>query len=159
MGTILRFEDLFAWQKARELARVVFGYTTHGSFARDARLVGQIRASSESGMSNITEGFERGGTAEFRHFLSIAKSSVGEVSSQLYTALDRGYITQAEFQVSQDLATDALNLIGGLDRYLLSCEFRGVKFRPPKPPRPPKPTRRPKPPKPPPPRPHPPPDP
>jgi four helix bundle protein len=50
-------------------------------------------------MSNIAEGFERNGTAEFVHFLSIAKGSAAEVASQLFVARDQGYITAQQFDV------------------------------------------------------------
>ncbi|MFN2497573.1 MAG: four helix bundle protein [Pyrinomonadaceae bacterium] len=40
-------------------------------------------------MSNIAEGFERSGTAEFNQFLATAKGSAGEVRTQLYVALDQ----------------------------------------------------------------------
>jgi four helix bundle protein len=49
-------------------------------------------------MSNIAEGFERNGTAEFVQFLAIAKGSVAEVASQLYVASDQGYVTKDEFE-------------------------------------------------------------
>ena len=90
MATIQRFEEIEAWQVARELTRSVYECSKSGSFAKDFALRDQIRRAAISVMSNIAEGFERGGNAEFIQFLSIAKGSAAEVETQLYVALDQG---------------------------------------------------------------------
>ena len=51
-----------------------------------------MQRAAVSVMSNIAEGFERGGNQEFVQFLYIAKGSCGEVRSQLYVALDQDYV-------------------------------------------------------------------
>ncbi|MBQ0031893.1 MAG: four helix bundle protein, partial [bacterium] len=43
MATIKRFEEIKAWQEARELARLVYGVTRKGSFAKDFGLKDQIQ--------------------------------------------------------------------------------------------------------------------
>jgi len=68
-------------------------------------------------MSNIAEGFERGGRVEFRRFLSIAKGSAGEVKAQLYVALDAGLIDQPKLTDRDAQAESVSNLVGGLMRY------------------------------------------
>lgn len=73
-----KFEDLIAWQKAREMTKVVYRVTTSGPFAKDFGLRDQVRRAAVSVMSNLAEGFERGGRSEFHQFLSIAKSSCAE---------------------------------------------------------------------------------
>ena len=77
MAKIEKFEDIEAWKKARELAREIYAISNEGLFARDFGLRDQIRRAAVSVMSNIAEGFERGGDVEFRRFLSIAKGSAG----------------------------------------------------------------------------------
>ncbi len=62
---IERFEQLDAWKKSREMTRAVYVITSSVKFSRDLSLKGQIRGSAVSSMSNIAEGFERGGTGNF----------------------------------------------------------------------------------------------
>lgn len=109
-----RFEDLIAWQKARELTRLVYTVTRKPEFARDYGLSSQIQRAAVSVMSNIAEGFERGGRAEFHQFLVVAKASCAEVRSQLYIALDVGYLTQSEFDQLLTKAAELARILGGL---------------------------------------------
>lgn len=60
-----------------------------GAFGRDFALRDQIRRAAVSVMSNVAEGFGRGGVKEFVQFLSIARGSASEVSAQLFVALDQ----------------------------------------------------------------------
>lgn len=94
---IEKFEDLIAWQKARELIKQIYNVTAKKPFLSDFGLRKQIQRATVSIMSNLAEGFERGSSSEFHQFIVIAKASCAEVRSQLYTALDIGYITKEEF--------------------------------------------------------------
>ncbi len=114
MVTITRFEDLIAWQKARELTRIIYAAAKKGVFAKDFGLSGQIQRASVSIMSNIAEGFERSRLGEFHQYLSIAKASCAEVRSQLYVALDVGYLSKDEFEKILNTAEEVARIIGGL---------------------------------------------
>ena len=114
MGKIERFEDLIAWQKARELTRAIYEVTRQGAFAKDYGLCGQIQRAAVSILSNIAEGFERGGRGEFHQFLSTAKASCAEVRSQLYVALDIGYLDKAAFDRLMQQAEEVARITGGL---------------------------------------------
>ena len=89
---IERFEDIEAWQLARELARKVYGLTKKTNFAGDFGLKGQIQDAAGSSMHNIAEGFDSETNPEFVRFLRYAKRSCTEVQSELYVALDQQYI-------------------------------------------------------------------
>lgn len=128
MASIEKFEDIEAWQKARELTREIYRVTNRGTFAKDFGLRDQIRRASVSIMSNIAEGFGRGGNREFIQFLSMAKGSVSEVQAQLYVAVDVGYLTKDQFQQLYSLSQSTGNLIGGFIRYLTKSADKGVKF-------------------------------
>jgi four helix bundle protein len=114
MDKLKRFEDLIAWQKARLLAREIYRVAQIGKFSRDYGLTTQITKAAVSIMSNIAEGFERGKRGEFEHFLSIAKGSCAEVRSQLYVALDVGYLQEDGFNALLHQAEEVGKIIGGL---------------------------------------------
>jgi len=109
-----RFEDLIAWQKARQLTVEIYRITAHGEFARDFGLRDQIRRAAVSVMSNIAEGFDRGSRGEFHQFLVVAKASCAEVRSQLYVAQDVGYIVQEVFSNLNSNTDELSRILGGL---------------------------------------------
>jgi four helix bundle protein len=114
MNKVERFEDLIAWQKSRALTRDIYAVTRQPRFAKDFGLSDQIQRAAVSVMSNIAEGFERGKRGEFQQFLSIAKSSCAELRSQLYVALDIGYIDQHQFECLLAEAEEVARIVGGL---------------------------------------------
>ncbi|MCF6156250.1 MAG: four helix bundle protein [Candidatus Brocadia sp.] len=114
MATIRKFEDVDAWQKAREFSKESYSITNNGLISKDYDLKGQMRQASGSIMDNVAEGFERGRKGEFIQFLGIAKGSCGEVRSQLYRALDQGYISK---------------MIKGLITYFNNTEIKGQKYK------------------------------
>ena len=129
MTVLRRFEDIEAWQKARQLSNRVYEYTKKDDFKKDYGLCDQIRRAAVSVMSNIAEGFDRGGNKEFIQFLFIAKGSTSEVESQLYVALDNNYITREQFTEIKTLAKDVKSLLSGFIRYLKKTEMKGYKFK------------------------------
>jgi four helix bundle protein len=92
MPTFNRFEDILAWQKAREVTRRIYEITASDRFARDYGLRNQLQRASVSIMANIAEGFGRHSDKEFANFLNMAHGSASETQSHLYVALDLGYI-------------------------------------------------------------------
>lgn len=113
-GKIERFEDLIAWQKARDLTREVYALSRQGALSRDFGLSGQLQRACVSIMSNIAEGFERGKRGEFHQFLSVAKGSCAEARSLLYVAFDCNYIDDKTFEHLIALAQEEARIIGGL---------------------------------------------
>lgn len=118
MATIKNFEELDSWKKARELAGLIYALSRKDKFSKDFGLRDQIQRAASSIMHNIAEGFEAGYNAEFVRFLKMARRSAGEVQSQLYLALDAGYITQEELKTSYELTVETKKLINGFISYL-----------------------------------------
>jgi four helix bundle protein len=129
VSTFQSFEEIEAWQKARQLTRRIYEVSELGNFSRDFGLRDQMRRASVSIISNIAEGFERGGTGEFIQFLSAAKGSAGEVRAQLYVALDREYVDAESFKELSELAVEVSRMIGGLMNYLKRSGIRGTKYK------------------------------
>jgi four helix bundle protein len=129
MARVERFEDLEVWRSARELVRAIYKATSVSAFSRDVSLRGQIQRASVSVMSNIAEGFERGGDKEFFQFLAQAKGSCGEVRSQLHVALDQGYLSNALLDSLAGDATRLSGMISNLMKYLGRSTHRGNKLR------------------------------
>jgi len=118
---IERFEDIRAWQKARALVKMIYeAAKSKKGFGNDYKFKEQIQSAVVSIMSNIAEGFSRRSTKEFTQFLFIAKGSTAEVQSQLYVALDQGYINQEKFNDLYSKSDEVARLISGFIQYLLN---------------------------------------
>ena len=131
--TVETFEDLKVWQEGRRLTNSVYSLTKQPSFKNDFGFINQIRRAVVSITSNIAEGYERGGSQEFSQFLSMAKGSSAEVRSQLYLALDLGYI---EKEKCESLITEFKNIskmIGSFIKYLKTSDIKGPKYKKPAP--------------------------
>jgi four helix bundle protein len=118
MPTITRFEEIEAWQTARQLTKLIYSVTDEGKLARDFGLKDQIRRASVSVMSNIAEGFESQTQALFIRYLGIAKASAGEVRSQLYISRDLNYLTEEQFSNLIQMAEKTSRQISRFISYL-----------------------------------------
>jgi len=129
---IKRFEDIEAWQLARELARKVYRLTKKPRFAKDYGLKRQIQDAAGSSMHNIAEGFDSETNAEFIRFLRYAKRSCTEVQSELYLALDEEYVSTDEFKDVYEQARRTRAAIYGFIKYLKKYEEDKTTNREPK---------------------------
>jgi len=118
MPPIKRFEEILAWQKAKELVREVYLVCGAGKFSRDFGLKDQICRAAVASMSNIAEGFGRRSGKDFAHFLDIARGSALEVQSLLYVARDLNYINETDSTRLYQLAEQTISLIAGFTAYL-----------------------------------------
>lgn len=112
---ILRFEDILSWQKAQDLALIVYQlFRVNKDYAfRD-----QLQRAVVSISNNIAEGYERRSNNELRQFLYIAKGSCGEVRSMFYLARELKYISDKDFQELYQQTTEISKLLSGLIKTL-----------------------------------------
>lgn len=95
---IERFEDIEAWQLARELTRKVYRLTKKPRFATDLGLKRQVQEAAGSSMHNIAQGFDSETHAACIRFLRYAKRSCTEAQSEPCVALDEECTSTAEFE-------------------------------------------------------------
>lgn len=112
---IERFEDIIAWQKAKELTVQI--YALFGE-SKDFGFRDQIQRASVSIMNNIAEGFERKSNNEFRHFLYIAKGSCGEVRSMVYLAKELNKISENDFNALFQKSEEISKILSGFIKTL-----------------------------------------
>jgi four helix bundle protein len=120
MAKFERFEDILAWQEARELVGKIYRITADSKFAKDFGLGDQIRRASVSIMLNIAEGFARRTNKEFGQFLFVAHGSTAEVQSALYVAMDQQYVSKESFDKLYSDCAEISRMISGLIKYLWS---------------------------------------
>ena len=125
---IQNFEDLEIWKEARGLTQAIYRLTRDSRFSKDFGLRDQIQRAAISIMSNIAEGFERGGNQEFIQFLYVAKGSCGEVRSQLQVAVDQEYIEQNVADSLLIILKRLSVMIKHLIDYLKRSGMRGPKY-------------------------------
>ena len=117
---IKRFEEIEAWQHAKELAIEIYRLTNQGALAGDSTLRNQMRRAGVSAAGNIAEGFGRRTPGEFTQFLGVANGSVLEVQSHLWIARGARLVTPEQFDASYEKARVVSRLVGGFIHYLRS---------------------------------------
>lgn len=118
MVAIKKFEDIKAWQKARDLTKEIYQISNVGEFTKDFTLQNQMKKASISIMLNIAEGFGRKSDREFRQFLIYANGSSLEVQSALYIALDQNYISKEKFEHLYSTTEEISKMIQNFSKYL-----------------------------------------
>jgi four helix bundle protein len=112
-------KKLDVWRLSMELSRTVYRLTA--TFPTDERfgLVSQMRRSAVSIPSNIAEGAARDSDNEFRNFLSIARSSLSELDTQLDLSCDLGFIPEQS-------RSEADRLLSRVDRMLYALHQKKI---------------------------------
>jgi four helix bundle protein len=111
------FQELVAWQLARELRRESAHLCRKPQLARDFELVDQIRRAARSATGNIAEGFSCS-HVEFARFLDIAARSLHEIEDRLIEAVDDERITAEEVAKAHQLKKRCAVAVSRLTNYL-----------------------------------------
>jgi len=112
------FEEIEAWQLARQLKLLAYQLLARPNVAKDFKFREQLADSARSAPRNIAEGFARFRHKEFAQFARVAKGSEGEVLNHFIDAVDMGYLSKEEFAQFEHAAKKALKAVNGLIRHL-----------------------------------------
>lgn len=118
MSSIKNYEELEVWKTSMDLVEEVYKLTNTDSFSKDFGLKDQFRRSAVSVPSNIAEGYERDSPKQFLYFLNVAKTSCGELRTQIMIASRIGYLNPQEFDKMYKLCQSTENQLGGFRKYL-----------------------------------------
>lgn len=113
-----RFEKLEVWKDAREFIGLIYGVLLKFPQIERYVLVDQIRRAAISIALNIAEGSDRKSDIEFIRFLRIAISSLNEVVTGLYIALDLRYLEKSDFDLLYEKSNRLSSRINALIRVL-----------------------------------------
>jgi four helix bundle protein len=94
---VMKVEDLDVFQLSHRLVLEIYRATEQYPGSEKFCLTSQMRRTSSSICMNLMEGSSRMGKKEYRHFVSIARGSCGEVKYQIKLSKDLGYLEMNTF--------------------------------------------------------------
>lgn len=115
---IASYRGLDVWQLAMDIVIEIYRVTRAFPAEEKFGLTAQLRRAAVSIPSNIAEGHNRVGAAEFRRFVSIARGSVAEVETQIAVAVALGFIGADEIKSLSSQLDRLSKMLFGLYRRL-----------------------------------------
>jgi four helix bundle protein len=116
------FQDLKAWQLARELRNKIYPLVDVLPDEEKYNLKSQLRRAAVSVTANIAEGYGRYHYQENIQFCRVARGSLYEIQDHLFTCKDLGYLEETTYTDLNDLSFNAIRTLDGYIRYLNSCK-------------------------------------
>lgn len=114
------FEELQCWQACREvrifITELVKSYPKEEQYS----LVDNMKRAARSTTQNIAEGFGRFHYKENLQFCRISRGSLFELTDDLITSIDEGFISKEDYNLGRNKITHALALLNGYIKYLNS---------------------------------------
>src|SRR5947199_10484554 len=108
------FRDLIVWQRAKILAKDVYGATDSMPKSEIYGLTSQMRRAAISVVSNIAEGQGRLTKGEFQQFLGHSRGSLLELETQLEISVELGFIAVEAFRKLEPEMAEVRRLLNGL---------------------------------------------
>ena len=108
------FRDLVVWQKAMDLTVMVYNLVKHLPREESFALTDQIRRAAVSVPSNIAEGQGRITSKEFIRFLSMARGSLWELSTQIELCERLHYLDKSQTITTHNMITEIAKMLNAL---------------------------------------------
>ena len=108
------YKELLVWQKAVNLALEVYKSISHFPDIEKFGLTNQIRRAASSVSANIAEGWGRGTTKEYIHFLLVARGSLMELETHSIIARGLGYLNQDQVNETTGKIEEIAKMLNGL---------------------------------------------
>lgn len=112
------YRELRVWQKAVDLAVLVYEFTAEFPKHELYGLSSQMRRAAVSVASNLAEGAARGTRKDFRHFVKLAEGSNSELQTQLLIARRLKFGCTAASDTVDELSNDVGKMLTALSNYL-----------------------------------------
>ena len=115
---IRSFKDLKVWQKAMDL--VVGIYEVTNAYPDEERfgLKAETRKTARSVPYNVSEGKSRASVKEYRHFVEIARGSLGELQTQFLLAGRLKYLAADLSSRLEEEIEEIARMLRGLEQSL-----------------------------------------
>lgn len=112
------YRDLLVWKKSMQLVERVYALVRLLPPEERNVLSDQMRRAAISIPSNIAEGHGRFSSKEFAHFLSVARGSLYELSTQLLICEQVGYLSAEQIESALSLEREIEKMLSALARKL-----------------------------------------
>ena len=113
------FRDLIVWQKAMDLTIEIYQLVKHLPKEETYSLSDQMRRAAVSIPSNIAEGQGRITSKEFIRFLSMARGSLCELSTQLELCERLQYLDASKTACSHHLIIEITKMLNALSKSVI----------------------------------------
>ena len=120
------FRELKVWNKAVDLALLVYEFTAEFPKREVYGLSSQMQRAAVSIAGNIAEGSARGTRRDFRQFVKLAEGSNCELQTQLLIARRLQYASGQKCDVLDALSDEIGKMLTALSKYLTREITRAV---------------------------------
>ncbi len=117
-GEIKNYQDLIVWQKAMDLAEIIYDTTTIFPKEELYGLTNQLRRAAVSIPSNIAEGSSRRAAGDYIRFINIASGSLAELETQLILSERLRFITKEKLEELKTHTEEISKMLFALQRSL-----------------------------------------